>query len=418
MLLSPVGSPLSLDDDTFDPIVTSRRDAVRFPGAVTPPLYPPGMVRFVHTADWQLGMTRHFLAGEAQARFSRARVDVIRRIGALATEEGCGFAVVCGDVFESNQVGRPVVVQALDAMAATPQVTFYLLPGNHDPLDASSVYRSPTFTEHQPGNTVVLEGSSPLEVAPGVELIAAPWSTKRPLTDLVNDACDGVEAADAVRIVVGHGALDSLSPDRDDPAVISLPGLEERLEAGQVNYVALGDRHSTTGASHTGRVWYSGAPEPTDYVENDPGNVLVVDLDKDHVQVETRPVGTWRFLSSDRELTGDGDIDAIDEWMSGLEGKERTILKMSLVGQVSLAQKARLDDLLEHHADLLGALETWERRSELVVIPDGADLDDLGLSGFAQEAVQDLRALAESGEQAVAARDALALLYRLVGVTR
>ncbi|EUA73451.1 DNA repair exonuclease SbcD domain protein [Mycobacterium xenopi 4042] len=23
-------------------------------------------MRFVHTADWQLGMTRHFLAGEAQ----------------------------------------------------------------------------------------------------------------------------------------------------------------------------------------------------------------------------------------------------------------------------------------------------------------------------------------------------------------
>ena len=136
------------------------------------------------------------------------------------------------------------------------------------------------------------------------------------------------------------------------------------------------------------------------------------------MRVEKRPVGTWRFLSSDRELTGDGDIDAIDEWMLGLGGKERTILKMSLVGQVSLAQKARLDGLLEHHADLLGALETWERRSELVVIPDDADLDDLGLSGFAQEALQDLRALAESGDQAVAARDALALLYRLVGVTR
>ena len=326
------------------------------------------MVRFVHTADWQLGMTRHFLSPEAQARFSAARIDVIRRIGATATEEGCGFVVVCGDVFESNQVGRQVVVRALEAMAATPQVTFYLLPGNHDPLDASSVYRSPTFGEHRPGNVVVLEGSSPLEVAPGVELIAAPWSTKRPLTDLVADACDGIEAADAVCIVVGHGALDSLSPDRDDPAVISLPGLEERLEAAQVHYVALGDRHSTTGASHTGRVWYSGAPEPTDYDEIDPGNVLVVELDADRVQIEPRRVGTWRFVHKEWELTGDADIDAIEEWLSGLDGKERTILKMSLVGQVSLAQKARLDGLLEHHSDLLGALEVWERRSDLVVL--------------------------------------------------
>ena len=376
------------------------------------------MVRFIHTADWQLGRTWHFLDDEAQARFSGARIDAIRRIGSLAVEEGCEFVVVCGDVFESNQVGRPVVVRALDAMATTPGVTFYLVPGNHDPLDASSVYRSPTFANHRPDNVIVLEEPEPVEVAPGVELVAAPWPTKRPLADLVASACEGLNATGAVRIVAGHGALDSLSPDRDDPAVISLPGLEERLEAGQVHYVALGDRHSTTGASHTGRVWYSGAPEPTDYVEIDPGNVLVVELDTDRVQVDSRRVGTWRFVHQAWELTGGADIDALEEWLSALDSKERTILKMSLVGQVSLAQKARLDGLLEHHADLLGALETWERRSELVVIPDDADLDDLGLSGFAQEALQDLRALAESGEQAVAARDALALLYRLVGVTR
>ena len=29
-------------------------------------------VRFLHTSDWQLGMTRHFLQGEAQARYAGA----------------------------------------------------------------------------------------------------------------------------------------------------------------------------------------------------------------------------------------------------------------------------------------------------------------------------------------------------------
>ena len=93
------------------------------------------MVKFLHTADWQLGMTRHFLAGEAQARFDGARIDAIRTIGALAEDEGCAFVVVCGDVFESNQVSRQVILRAFEAMGASPQVTFYLLPGNHDPLE-------------------------------------------------------------------------------------------------------------------------------------------------------------------------------------------------------------------------------------------------------------------------------------------
>ncbi|MDE0270338.1 MAG: metallophosphoesterase [Gammaproteobacteria bacterium] len=371
------------------------------------------MVRFLYTADWQLGMTRHFLAGEAQARFDGARLDAIRAIGALAEKENCAFVVVCGDVFESNQVERQVIVRALDAMRATPQVTFYLLPGNHDPLDASTLYKSPSFINHRSDNVVVLECPDPVEAAPGIELIAAPWLTKRPIVDLVSRACAGLTADARVRIVVGHGACDVISPDKADPALISLSQLEENLDGGRVHYVALGDRHSKTDVGDSGRVWYSGAPEPTDYVEVDPGNVLLVELDTNQVRVEPRPVGTWRFLRDERALTGDADLDALDEWLSCLDSKDRTIVKLALVGQLSLIQKARLDDLLKHHADLLAALETWERRSELVVVPDDVDRDDLGLSGFALEAFADLGKLAESGEEAMVARDALALLHRL-----
>ena len=113
-------------------------------------------VTFVHTADWQLGMTRHFLGPEAQARFTAARVDAVRAIGALADELGCAFVVACGDVFESNHIDRQVLVRALDAMRAVP-VPLYLLPGNHDPLDASSVYRSSAFFEHVPEHVRVLD---------------------------------------------------------------------------------------------------------------------------------------------------------------------------------------------------------------------------------------------------------------------
>ena len=373
------------------------------------------MVRFLHTADWQLGMTRHFLSDEAQARFDAARLDVIEQVGSLALDEDCRFVVVCGDVFESNQVERRALMRAFEKMAGFPTLTFFLLPGNHDPLDASSIYRSPRFAENRPDNVKVLDGPELVEAVPGVELIAAPWPNKHPTFDLVNTACEGLESTDALRIVVGHGAVDSLSPSPDDPKVIVLARLEERIESGLIHFVALGDRHSTTDVGTTGRVWYSGAPEPTDYTEADPGNVLVVDLDSHDVSVEVRQVGTWRFVSRDWHLGSQEDIDALGDWLSGLEDKDRSIVKLSLVGQVSVAQKARLDDILERSADLLAALETWERRSDLVVIPDDADLDHFALSGFAQDALIELRGKAESGDEAIVARDALALLYRLVG---
>ena len=70
-------------------------------------------MRFVHTADWQLGMTRYFLNGEAQPRYSAARRDVVAGLGPLATEAGAEFVVVAGDVFEHNQLAPRVVSQSL-----------------------------------------------------------------------------------------------------------------------------------------------------------------------------------------------------------------------------------------------------------------------------------------------------------------
>ena len=74
------------------------------------------MIRFLHTSDWQLGMTRHFLSEGAQERYSQARFDAIRTMGRVAKEEGCGFMLVCGDTFESNQVDRKAVARALEAL--------------------------------------------------------------------------------------------------------------------------------------------------------------------------------------------------------------------------------------------------------------------------------------------------------------
>ena len=373
------------------------------------------MVKFLHTADWQIGMARHYLDHDAQARFSAARLDAIERMARLAIDEQCEFVVVCGDVFESNQVQRQVLVRAFEKMAAFPQLDFFLLPGNHDPLDASSIYNSPTFTERCPENVRVLKGADPVQVVQGVELIPAPWPNKHPTSDLVDAACGGLDQASVLRIVVGHGAIDSMSPDANDPRVIALELLEERIQAGVIHYVALGDRHSTTNVGTTGRVRYSGAPEPTDYDETNPGNVLIVELRTGAVDVVEKHLGTWRFVSGDWEIGSDKDIEALEEWLSSLEDKDRTIVRLSMVGQVSVAQKARLDGMLEHHSDLLAALERWDSHSDLVVILGEADLDHFGLSGFADDALTELRALAEQGDSAPTARDALTLLYRLAG---
>jgi len=95
-------------------------------------------VRFLHSSDWQLGVTRHFLDADSQARWAAARFDAIRKLGQIAVREKCEFIVVAGDIFESNQVNRGTVAKACEAMSGF-SIPIFLLPANHDPFPRSPI---------------------------------------------------------------------------------------------------------------------------------------------------------------------------------------------------------------------------------------------------------------------------------------
>jgi DNA repair exonuclease SbcCD nuclease subunit len=377
-------------------------------------------MRFVHTADWQLGMTRHFLAGEAQPRYSAARRDAVAGLGALAADVGAEFVMVAGDVFEHNQLSPQVVSQSLEAMRAV-GIPVYLLPGNHDPLDASSVYTSALFTAERPDNVVVLDRAGVHEVRPGLQIVAAPWRSKSPTTDVVAEALDGVPGDGVTRILVAHGGVDVLDPDPDKPAVIRLAALEDVLARGLVHYVALGDKHSRTTVGSSGRVWYSGSPEVTNFddVESDPGHVLVVDIDEADqqraVKVDARRVGRWRFLTLRHHVDTNRDIADLDLNLDQMTDKDRTVVRLALTGSLTVTDRAALDACLDKYSRLFAWLGLWERHSDLTVIPADGEFSDLGIGGFAAAAVDELVATARTGQGDAAddAQAALALLLRL-----
>jgi DNA repair exonuclease SbcCD nuclease subunit len=319
-------------------------------------------------------------------------------------------------VFESNLVAPRVVSRALEALRAVP-VPVYLLPGNHDPLDAGSIYSSRAFRSAKPDHVYVLDRPGPHLIADGVEIVAAPWTSKRPLSDLVADAVRELPADGTVRVVAGHGCVDVLGPDAHDPALVRLAELESALARGAVHYVALGDRHSRTSVGGSGAVWYSGTPEVTDYDEADPGQVLVVDVAAGRpVEVTTHRVGTWTFLDLDRRLDGPDDLSLLDEALTALPDKDRTVARLALTGTLSLAERSRLDEVLDRQGQVFASLRLWDRRTDLAVFVSGDELTDLGVGGFADGAVDELAALAKGGgNDAVVAQDALALLYRLAG---
>ena len=373
------------------------------------------MIRFLHTGDWQLGMTRHFFSEGVQERFTQSRFDAIRELGRIAKQEDCQFMVVCGDVFESNLVDRKTILRAIEALKDV-NVPIYLLPGNHDPLNVASVYLSTTFLERKPSHVHVIEDTNPIHVDEGIEIIGIPWTSKRPLQDLVAQATGQLEAAvDTMRVCVAHGMVDSFSPDLDDPALISLHSAEAAIAQNKIHYLALGDRHSLTEVGDSGCIWYAGTPEQTDYNELKPGFALAITINEDGLTTKEVNIGKWRFIERDQiDLNTIEDIDALRVWIENLVDKERTVIKLRFIGSLSLSLHTELEELIYHAQEILGALET--RIDNLVVIPEDTDFTDLGFSGFASNTVDRLRLnIEDSSPDAITSRDALALLVRLAG---
>jgi DNA repair exonuclease SbcCD nuclease subunit len=373
------------------------------------------MVRFLQTSDWQLGMTRHFFSEGAQERYNQARFDAIRTLGKIASTEKCQFMTVCGDAFESNQVDQKTVARALEALREVP-VPIYILPGNHDPLNEVSVYHSSVFTRGKPANIKVIDNLTPVQISDDVELVGAPWLSKRMVVNPFNEAIASLKPiAGVLRIVLAHGIVDSFTPKKDDPGVLTLENLDLVISNKMASFIALGDRHTCTKVGISERIWYSGTPEVTNFGEEESGYALVVELDGDRVITKPIRIGQWKFIEKDHvNINTDEDIKSLCKALDGLEQKEQTAIKMKLVGSVSLSQESFLQKSLETTSQVFGSFQLID--DGLLVLPNDADFSMLGFTGFAEATVNRLREkMSEGGDEKMTARNALMLLVRLGG---
>ena len=148
-------------------------------------------MRFVHTADWQLGMTRYFLNGEAQPRYSAARRDAVAGLGPLAAETGRRVR---------RRGRRRVRAQPTCAARRQPVAGGHArhrrsgVPAAGQPRSAGCVVGVHQRTVHRrmPGQC---HGSRPAPACTrcgrGLQIVAAPWRSKAPTTDLVAEVLDG-----------------------------------------------------------------------------------------------------------------------------------------------------------------------------------------------------------------------------------
>lgn len=368
-------------------------------------------MKLLHTADWQLGRSYGFDDGDADgvspsAALSQARFDAVVAIAALARTEQVGAVLVAGDVFDGQGVSDRSLRRTLAAMAGFVG-RWVLLPGNHDAALMESVWTRLQRLAIVPDNVTLALQPGVLEFSElGLAVLVAPL-TQRQTHDDLSVFFDGADStAGLLRVGLAHGSVTGVLPEGvDSPNPIAA----NRAERARLDYLALGDWHGLKQVD--ARTWYSGTPEPERFVANDPGHVLLVELDAPGAlpRVTPRRVGRYHWRQHAAEIRAAGDVDALRDALAALDAD--TVLRLQVQGLASDADTQRLRQLLDAERARLHLLQA--DLSGLRLEPTEADLAALRLDGALAELAGELRTLQQQDGQAALASEALKLLFDL-----
>ena len=355
-------------------------------------------MRFIHTADWQLGLKLRYLLPERAAQLRLLRFQTVRAIGALAREVRADAVLVAGDVLDDNALGRDALQQTADALASFGDIPVGLLPGNHDAATEDGALGRLEL----PPNVRLLVSREPLRF--GEALVYPCPLFRRHETEDPTGWLPDRAPGEGVRIAVAHGGVINFASDSES-AVPNLIDAERVIRKG-FDYLALGDWHGTF--RYNARVWYPGAAEPTRFKEVDSGAVLVVDIEGagSEPRVTRRPVAQTRWLTLEREFTEDAQVPELRAEFEALPERSQTLVKLLARGTLSMAGRDALESLIEEYGERLAHLES--DLGGLIAQPRLEDLATLTAEGFMAAGVERLRAGADPRDAS-----ALQLLYRL-----
>lgn len=282
-------------------------------------------MKFLHTADWQLGMKGSHL-GHAASRVREERLSAARRVIDTARNHNVEFLVIAGDTFEDNAVERGLIQKAADILASSP-VPVYILPGNHDPLTPGSVWGHPAWKSAE--NVHVLRDEKPVNILGGI-IYPCPVKEKHSRKDPT--AWIPSTQKSLMRIGIAHGTVEGVHQSEPDYPIPRDAALRSNLD-----YLALGHWHSTASYStskRAERMAYSGTHETTGFGERDSGNVLIVDIPSPGSVPVITPVKTGRlkWKTIEIEILYSGDLATVREVLESEENPESTLISLQLKG--------------------------------------------------------------------------------------
>lgn len=354
------------------------------------------MFRFIHTSDWHLGKPFGGFPEDLRGRLREARHGMIARVAAAARAQGAAHVLVAGDIWDSATPSDPVLAQALDALGAQTDLTWVLMPGNHDPARPGGVWER--VARRAAPNLILATEARPIEIAPGVVLLPCPPRSSAPGRDLTDWLDTAPTPPGALRLGLAHGGIRDFA-ETPHSAVLA----PDRAARAGLDYLGLGDWHGRIAVAPA--TWYSGTPEPDRFKDNAAGGVLAVALSAPGAAPQVTPLATARFawIVHAPHLAPGTPPDL--PWPAGVDRRD-VLFSLAPSGALSLADRAAWDAALAALAPSCAHLDADLGALTLLHAPE--DLDRIDRGGALRVAAEALRDAAPHDPAAAAA---LTLLY-------
>lgn len=301
------------------------------------------MIRIVHIADVHLDTPMTALPPALAAARRESLREEFRRVLTRAGEAGVEAVLLCGDLFDSNRV-TPGSARILPETARKfPKTHYFVAPGNHDCLTASSPYR----TMDRPENLVIFDQGRIERVdLPGASVYG--YGCLQENSDRSPLAGFRVQDPERVNLFCLHAQVQGFGGH----AAYSPITLSE-IAASGVDYLALGHVHACSGVLKAGGTHYAypGVLCGRGFDETGRKGYLAGQVDRAAVRLGFLETGAPTFEWVRAELNGAQSMREVCELAErAVEGlPDETLLKLTLAG-------TRRADLLMHRPALQEAL--------------------------------------------------------------
>lgn len=344
-------------------------------------------MRFIHTADWQIGKVfKQF--GSKEEALRQARLAAIERLGTLARAHGASYILVAGDIYD-NEAPNVITLRApIERMKSFTDIHWHLLPGNHDPHRPEGIWDRVAQLGLPPHIHVHLK-PEPFPLSGSAFLLPSPLLRKSEYSDLTKWMDVAATPPGALRIGLAHGGVVNFTSEGEAANLIDAT----RPAKAGLDYLALGDWHRTCQVAPA--VWYAGTPEPDRAGGQERGAALLVDVQGrgSPPSVTVLSTGTYRWLTRTETLVDGGELADIDQRLRAEQDLSRLILRLRLEGTLPLAAHAELQRRL---IDLEAAMFHFDAdQSALAVRPTQADLEFIDFDGVLRRSADRLKALAD-----------------------